>query len=358
MNKIPADDLFHINVVVGDARASAEAFSRIYGISSWKVIDYSPERLQQSSTHGFLSDQNFLTATGAVKAEAGDVNFRLIQPLGGWTTYQEFLLQRGPGIHSVCTGRLSKRAFHELEPWLARENIAIAQSAILDGNWRHVLLDTRQALGGFYVELEIGDAVDDVPADDTWHFELDPVAPHGLMPLNTGQLHLGVVVHDLIARIQEWRRLFGVTQWSFTNWHTAPGSLEAPVYMGQPVDHAYFTTMLIFSPKLAFEIIQPTFGPSHYRENFRDHVGEGIHHINTTFFSSADDWIKVRENLGSANIDVVMGGGLANDLAHFYYLDTQKELGFVSEALHPGDGWSQGFGAVKVVMTADLTAAA
>jgi hypothetical protein len=53
-----------------------------------------------------------------------------------------------------------------------------------------------------------------------------------------------------------------------------------------------------------------------------------------------------------------MGGGLANDLAHFYYLDTKKELGFVSEALHPGGGWSQGFGAVKIAMTADLSATA
>ena len=353
MNAIPSQDLIHIGVVVRDARRSAAEFAKMYGIAKWKVIDWRPERLSDTATHGFAAEQHFLTATGHVDTDAGPVTFQLIEPRGGWTTYTEFLIERGEGIHNVCTGRLSQPQFEELAAWLKGEGIEIAQRTTLEGEHTFVCLDTRKALGGFYVQLAIDEGA--APAvDEVWDLS-EEAKERPALPYNSFAPHLGLVVRDLVERVKNWKRLFGVDHWTFTNWHTAPGSLEGPTYMGQPVDHAYFTTMANLNPRLTFEIIQPTHGPTHYKENYLNLVGEGIHHMNTTFLPDEEEWMKVKVQMQDLGAPVVMSGGLANDLAKFYYLDTKDRLGYVSEVVHPASGWDQGLSAIKIAMEADLS---
>lgn len=358
MNKIPSDELLHIGIVVRDARASARKFSQVYGISDWAITDHAPDRLTNTSTHGYKADQHFLTATGKVKTDSGTVTFRLIEPKGGWTTYQEFLMTHGEGIHHVCTGAVEKSQFAQLRDWLASENVTVAQTSCLDGTFNYICLDTRELLGGFYVQLLMTESDQREPSpDEVWHFDESITHAGGLLPLGTFQMHFGVVVYDLMKRVESWTRLFGVTKWSFMNWHTAPGSLEEPFYMGKPVNHAYFTTLVTLSPLLAFEIIQPTFGPSHYKENYRDVVGEGIHHINATMFPNKDQWLLAEERMAKFGSPVVMGGGLAGGFANFYYLDTHDALGYVTEVVHPGPNWDRGMGSIRVAMNIDTSVA-
>ena len=354
MKAIPSNDLIHIGVVVKNARHSAGEFSRMYGISKWAVVDWRSDRLTGTTTHGFVSDQSFLTATGHVDTDNGPVTFQLIEPRGGWTTYTEFLIERGEGIHNVCTGRVSQQQFDELTIWLESEGIGLAQTTTLDGQQTSACLDTREALGGFYVQLIIGDSAPGQP-DEVWDLSAEANERSAALPYNTFAPHLGLVVRNLMERVKNWKRLFGVDHWTFTNWHTAPGSLEGPTYMGQPVDHAYFTTVVSLNSRLNFEIIQPTSGPTHYKENYMNLVGEGIHHMNTTFLSDEDEWLKVKDRLKELGAPVVMSGGLANDLAKFYYLDTKERLGYVSEVVHPASGWDQGLSVIEIAMEADLS---
>ena len=157
MNKIPTDDLIHIGVVVQDAHASARRFARMYGITDWAVTDHTPERLKNTVTRGHAAPQHFLTATGQAQTNLGPVTIRLIEPRGGWTTYQEFLLTKGEGIHHVCTAVVDSARMAALETWLAKEGVGIAQSALLPDGVREVCLDTRATLGGFYVQLLVAD---------------------------------------------------------------------------------------------------------------------------------------------------------------------------------------------------------
>jgi len=84
-------------------------------------------------------------------------------------------------------------------------------------------------------------------------------------------------------------------------------------------------------------------------------VGEGIHHMNTTFLPDEEEWMKVKAHLQDLGAPVVMSGGLANDLAKFYYLDTKNRLGYVSEVVHPASGWDQGLSVIQIAMEADLS---
>ncbi|MBL4621147.1 MAG: VOC family protein [Immundisolibacteraceae bacterium] len=355
MNKIPTEQLVHIGVVVKNAEQSAKKFARMYGIAEWAVKEHTADNLTDASTHGSTTPQHYLTATGQAQTDMGPVTFRLIEPRGGWTTYQEFLLTKGEGIHNICTSVIDAAEMDKLQTWLETEGVGIAQQATLADGVREVTLDTKDVLGGFYIQLMVSaDGQSSSAADETWQLGNEILESGPQLPLGTFQMHFGVVVNELMPRVADWSRLFGLADWNFMNWHDGPGSLENPEYMGKPVDHAYFTTMAEFNPLLAFEIIQPTFGPSHYKENYRNIVGEGIHHMNASLFPDEETWKGIAAKNAKLGAPVVMGGGIGGGFANFYYLDTAADLGYVTEIIHPGPNWDKGPGGIQPAMSATM----
>lgn len=336
--QIPADKLHHISLVVHDARASAAKLARMYGIAEWHVVGDSGH-LDETVVGGFRSDFGYVTATGTVMTGTGPVTFELVQPTSGWTIYQQWLITRGEGIIGVAVAEIGVEAFASLKPWLAEQGIAIAQSVRVDGVVDRVTLDTRTALGGFYVELLVALEADwraKVRIDETWDLSGEIPAEGALLPI-PAFLHFGVVVTDLMKVVERWNGLFGQTDFLFMNWRKAPGLLTDPENNGVQVDHAYFTTTPTIGERLSFELIQPTFGPSHYKEDFLQPLGEGIHHIFAGFLPDRAAWETIRARMESVDVPVCMGGGLGDDVASFYYLDTRKALpGYVTELVHPG----------------------
>jgi len=106
-NKIPVDTLYHASVVVRDARAAARNYAEFYGIHRWKVVHHTDERLKNTTVHGrkrtappaldlagnmpIPGAYTFTTATG--RNENG-VEFELVQPTLGLSTFEEFLVTR------------------------------------------------------------------------------------------------------------------------------------------------------------------------------------------------------------------------------------------------------------------------
>ena len=355
MNTIPVDGLRSVCVVVNDARASAQKYATVHGITDWQVRRYDAQRLSDATTHGFRTGQQFLEATGVAAATSGPVTFVLVQPLGGWTTYHEFLNTRGEGIHSICTAAVSPDDLAALREWLKTHGVEVAQSARRDGAVDHVLFDTRAKLGGFYVEVLSPANIDasmQGRVDETWTF---PAPAETLMQLG-GVVHLGVVVPDLMAAAKNYAELFGQTDFQFRNWQDAPGSLDRPMYYGKPVHHAYFTTMVTPRDGLAFEVIQPTLGPSHYKEDFLVPLGPGIHHMHGGMQADVATWNALRDRMAKAGVPVVMSGGILENFLDFYYLDTRAALaGYVIEVVVPGENFAKGRPNVPFAMVADLS---
>jgi hypothetical protein len=355
MNTIPVDGLHHVTLVVKDARASAEKFATVYGLARWEVREFDARRLSETTTHGFVAEHRYRAATGTLTTPSGPVTFVLVEPLGGWTTYHEFLNTRGEGIHSICTAVIGDHELAPLRAWLAAAGVPVAQSERRDGATQSWQFDTRAKLGGFFVEI-LARREPDRPADDAvdevWEF-----ATAGAPLLALGGLkHFGVVVPDLMAAVRGYAELFGITAYSFRNWQTAPGSLDAPTYNGRPVDHAYFTTMVTPLESVSFEVIQPTFGPTHYREDFLARIGPGIHHIHGGMLADAPAWETLRDRMAAADVPVVMSGGILHNYIDFYYLDTRAALaGFVTELTVPGANFERGRPSVPFAMVADLS---
>lgn len=328
MSLVPVDRLHHVSVVVRDLRAAARSYAEVLGIECWDVVHHTSERLRDTAVLGYAAPFTYATAAGS---NAHGVTFRLVQPTGGLSTYEQFLVTRGEGIHGVCLARVDEPAFAEVRGGLGAHGVSIGQAATVDGAVRHYHLDTRAALGGFFVEVVVPLAEAAVRVDERWDFRDEVRRPEGIESLQDVPriFHFGVAVNDVMARLPAYAELLGLTRWSFR--HFRPGTLQRSTVDGEEVEHAFLLALAGFED-VGFEVIQPTQEPTHYRRHLLDPVGEGIHHL--LLLPGEDDgrWPAVRAWLESLGAPVAMSGRVGP--ASFYYLDTRARLGgYLVEAI-------------------------
>jgi hypothetical protein len=354
-NKIPVDTLYYATIVTRDAKALARNYAEFYGIDKWTVVNATPERLTNSTVHGRRpsppvspggpapGEYSFLSATG--ESENGGVRFQIVQPTGGLSTFEEFLVTRGQGVHGVFLAVIDGKDIDGLKSWLASENVPVGQSFTLDGAGDFYYFDTRKALGGFYVQVVVPRTEnweDAIKADDHWDFSGQVQRPPGVDGAQqvTGITHFGVVVPDVVERVETFARLFDQPRWRGMHWRTEDGWLEDTTNNGKPVVHGYFTgrgdvgkTKL--GVNFGFEIVQPVSGPSHYKEDFLEALGPGIHHIDLTMpLKDQGEWDALNAWLAGLGAPTCMSGWLRHHAALFHYQDTRQKLGYVIE-IHP-----------------------
>lgn len=360
MNVIPLGTLRYVTVVVRDARISARNYAAFYGIDRWRVADLHPDRLSNATVRGRVpappppldlagpvpipGAYGFRSAIGSTAD--GSLTFQLVQPTSGLSTFEEFLVTRGEGVHSLFATVMDRADFESLARALAAENVPIAQSYRVGGA-DYVYFDMGRRLAHFFVQVVVPRSDDweaAFPVDDEWDFTAERAGAGDLAPAANarGITHFGVVVDNLSERLPSFARLFGQPVWRGMKWRTAPGSLEDPTYNGAPVDHEYFTGRadIGVNPSglpFGFEVIQPTFGPSHYKEDFLQVLGPGIHHVDVSVpMANWEQWERTIAWLGDAfDAPTCMSGWLRNHTALFQYQDTRKRLGYVTELVAP-----------------------
>jgi hypothetical protein len=332
---IPVDRLHHVNVVVRDLEATARNTALILGVERWDVAHLGAERLRDTSAFGFEAPYTYSTATGS---NSQGVTFRLVQPTGGLSTFAEFLITRGEGLHGLCLAVLDERELHELKAGLPESGISVGQAATVDGASRHYHLDTRAALGGFYVEIvaPVSSAPGEAPeADEHWDFHDEVERPPGVEELQAlpRVWHFGVAVNSVMQKPPAYASLLGVTDWSFVHFRPEHGSLEHSTLDGEEVEYA----SLLAKAEVAdfgFELLQSMGGPTHYKRELIDRVGEGIHHLLVLPAQEEAASLRLRRWMDSLDVPVAMSGRVRHGAAEFFYLDTRQRLGgYLIEAI-------------------------
>jgi hypothetical protein len=359
MNAIPLEKLRYLTVAVRDAKAAAQRYADFYGIERWNVTHHTPERLENVSIRGRapapppaidVAGENpvpgtfgFISAVGATPS--GNITFQLVQPTSGLSTFEEYLITRGEGVHSFSATVMNATEFAALRAWLATEDVPLAQSYRFGGADRYYF-DMRKPLANFFVEVIVPRAADweSASSDETWDFSANTTRPPDVnAAVNaTGVTHLGIVVENLQETLPNFARLFGQAVWRGMHWRTAPGSLEETTNNGVPVVHGYFTGRadLTTNPSglpFGFEVIQPTLGPSHYKEDYLQVFGPGIHHIDVRIpMADWDEWLRTNSWLDDTyGAPTCMSGWLRNKSVLFRYKDTRTQLGYVTEISAP-----------------------
>ena len=85
-------------VVVRDLNHSMEQYRKILGIEPWSVYTFNQDTLTEFKVRGqTVADFEYVLALG----DLGDMQFELIQPVRNVPLYEDFLQQKGEGIHHI-----------------------------------------------------------------------------------------------------------------------------------------------------------------------------------------------------------------------------------------------------------------
>lgn len=95
-----AESLFksvdQVAVVVGDIDRAMERYTEELGVGPWSVYTFSPDWIQMT----FRGKEQGYTMILAL-TQVGDVMYELIQPVQGPSSYEEFMDERGEGLHHL-----------------------------------------------------------------------------------------------------------------------------------------------------------------------------------------------------------------------------------------------------------------
>ena len=270
MASIPIQRLRHANVVVNDARATAQHYARLLGITRWEVRHVTPQRLARCQAFGYGAEFGYTTATGR---NAQGVTFRLVQPTHGFSTFTEYLISRGEGVHSLCTARLSAPEMESLAGDLYQHDDATAAQVSVDEVWN---LRGEHAL----------------PADVRWLAEIPRIG------------HFGIAVSNLTDRLPDYARVLDVSRWNGVHFHATPGGLEHATLDGQVVDNAWLLAITDVAD-FGLEVLQGTRAPTDYQRTVQ-RIGEGIHHILVRRGAGEFFYLDTRAALGGYLLEVLV----------------------------------------------------
>lgn len=96
--KVNINKVLQVCVVVKDLQKSMETYWNVFGIGPWKIITFQPPALRNATMRG--KPEAFTMKLGL--AQIGNLQWELIQPLTGNSTYKEFLDKHGEGLHHVA----------------------------------------------------------------------------------------------------------------------------------------------------------------------------------------------------------------------------------------------------------------
>jgi methylmalonyl-CoA/ethylmalonyl-CoA epimerase len=139
-------------------------------------------------------------------------------------------------------------------------------------------------------------------------------------------IQIAHVVRDIDAAMKHYWETFGIGPWDVYTF--APPAVRDSMVRGKPSNHAYLLAVT-WKNEVQLELMQPLSGRSIYDECLES-KGEGLHHLKLYFPDCAAALAKFRNR----GIDVIQSGKI--DADEFYYLDTEKALGYVIEVGNNG----------------------
>ena len=90
-------ETLQVALVVRDLEASMRTYVHEYGIGPWAIYEFNPGTVSNLHANGEPLDSAWRLAL----ARVGRVHWELIQPLDDRSTYGEFLVEKGEGVHHI-----------------------------------------------------------------------------------------------------------------------------------------------------------------------------------------------------------------------------------------------------------------
>ncbi len=139
MDKLDSQAVIQIGMIVRDARKVAGHFAEAFGIPKPEIVTIAADAIADTRYRGRPSN-----ATGkAAFFKLGPVEMEVIEPVGGPSTWEEFLRTRGEGIHHIAI-RTDDMA--QAVSFLASKGMETIQTGAWEGG-QYAYIDGAQHLG-------------------------------------------------------------------------------------------------------------------------------------------------------------------------------------------------------------------
>jgi len=138
-----------VGLIVRDIERSIETYSRVFGIPKPGIIVTDGPEIAHTRFRGEPTDARAKLAF----FEMGQVSLELIEPIGGPSTWREFLDEKGEGVHHIA---FVVKDTDEAVKFLEGEGVGVMQQGDYTGG-RYTYLDSASTLG---VVLELLENLD------------------------------------------------------------------------------------------------------------------------------------------------------------------------------------------------------
>lgn len=133
-----------IAIVVKDIEQAAKRFADVFGVPVPEARLTDTKDKSNIRYHGQSTDARAKLAFFSM----GQISLELIEPVGGPSTWQEFLDSHGPGVHHIA---FRVKGMDDVLTWLNGKDLPTAQRGDFKGG-RYAYVDAAKALG---VNLEL-----------------------------------------------------------------------------------------------------------------------------------------------------------------------------------------------------------
>ncbi len=135
-----------VGLIVRDVERSAEAYSRILGLPKPRIVVTDPQEVAHTRFRGQPTDARAKLAF----FDMGQVSLELIEPIGGPSTWREFLDEKGEGVHHIA---FIVKDTDQVVQYLSGHGIEVVQQGDYTGG-RYTYVDSTAALGVILELLE------------------------------------------------------------------------------------------------------------------------------------------------------------------------------------------------------------
>lgn len=145
-NLIGSNSITQVGIVVKDIEASAKRYAKIFGVDVPEIIITDVPEVAHTQLRGQPSPARAKLAF----FKMGQVSLELIEPIGGPSTWKEFLDQHGEGVHHIA---FEVKGMEGVLKNLEAEAIPVLQRGDYTGG-QYVYVGSEAALGTVVELLE------------------------------------------------------------------------------------------------------------------------------------------------------------------------------------------------------------
>ena len=135
-----------VGLIVQDIERAIEAYSQVFGVPKPGIIVTDRPEIAHTKFRGELTDARAKLAF----FEMGQVSLELIEPIGGPSTWQEFLDEKGEGVHHIA---FIVKDTDKVGQFLEGKGIEVIQQGDYTGG-RYTYVDSASTLGVILELLE------------------------------------------------------------------------------------------------------------------------------------------------------------------------------------------------------------